>query len=150
MYGIKRRKQNLHNIDIMASEGLLRRLSKRLYRLVLVIKELYRQQLWMYENRSHRMADRIVSIYQPHVRPIVRGKAKSPVEFGAKLSVSLVDGFSFVDKLSWDAFNESGDLTLQIESYHGQIGRNLRSGDHGILYRDESGENPLQYSFVCS
>jgi len=38
-------KRNLHNIDIMASEGLLKRLSKRLYRLVLVIKELYQQQL---------------------------------------------------------------------------------------------------------
>jgi len=128
-------RRNLHNIDIMASEGLLKHLSKRLYRLVLVIKELYRQQLWMYENRSHRIADRIVSIYQPHVRPIVRGKAKSPVEFGAKLSVSLVDGFSFVDKLSWDAFNESGDLISQIESYHQRFGFYPESVHADNIYR---------------
>ena len=128
-------KRNLHNIDIMASEGLLKHLSKRLYRLVLVIKELYRQQLWMYENRCHRIADRIVSIYQPHVRPIVRGKAKSPVEFGAKVSVSLVDGFSFVDTLSWDAFNESGDLIPQIESYHQRFGFYPESVHADHIYR---------------
>jgi len=128
-------KRNLHNIDIMASEGLLKRLSKRLYRLVLVIKELYRQQLWMYENRSHRIADRIVSIYQPQVRPIVRGKAKSPVEFGAKISVSLVDGFSFVDTLSWDAFNESTDLVTQVEHYHRRFGCYPESVHTDKIYR---------------
>ena len=119
----------------MASEGLLKHLSKRLYRLVLVIKELYRQQLWMYENRSHRIADRIVSIYQPQVRPIVRGKAKSPVEFGAKISVSLVEGFSFVDKLSWDAFNESGDLVSQIEAYRQRFGFYPDSVHADTIYR---------------
>jgi IS5 family transposase len=128
-------KRNLHNIDIMASEGLLKRLSRRLYRLVLVIKELYRQQLWMYENRSHRIADRIVSLHQPHVRPIVRGKARSPVEFGAKISVSLVDGFSFVDKLSWDAFNESEDLVTQVEHYHRRFGCYPESIHADKIYR---------------
>ena len=128
-------RRNLHNIDIMASEGLLKRLSKRLYRLVLVIKELYRQQLWMYDNRSHRIADRIVSLHQPHVRPIVRGKAKSPVEFGAKISVSLVDGFSFVDKLSWDAFNESVDLVTQVEYYHRRFGCYPESVHADKIYR---------------
>ena len=76
----------------------------------------------MYRDRRHIIADRIVSLYQPHVRPIVRGKVKSPVEFGAKLSVSLVHGFSFVDTLSWDAFNESGDLVAQVQAYHRRFG----------------------------
>ena len=31
---------------------------------------------------------RIVSLNQPHIRPIVRGKAGKAVEFGAKLSAS--------------------------------------------------------------
>ena len=128
-------KRNLQTIDYMASEGLLKYLSRRLYRLVLVIKELYRQQLWMYENRSHRIADRIVSLYQPQVRPIVRGKAKSPVEFGAKISVSLVDGFSFVDTLSWDAFNESADLVAQVEHYHRRFGCYPESVHADKIYR---------------
>jgi hypothetical protein len=49
----------------------------------------------MYVNRCHRISGRIVSISQPHVRPIVRGKPAAPVEFGAKLSASLVDGAVF-------------------------------------------------------
>jgi hypothetical protein len=72
-------KRNLGHLDRMAAEGLLGYLGKRLYRLLLVIQELYRQQQWMYDNDKHSVADRIVSLSQPHVRPIVRGKAKSPV-----------------------------------------------------------------------
>jgi len=79
-------KRNLGHIDRMAENGLLIYLDKRLYRLLLVIRELYRQQQWMYETCTHRIGDRLVSLYQPHVRPIVRGKAKSAVEFGAKVS----------------------------------------------------------------
>jgi len=75
-----------------------------------VIQQVYNQQLSMYRNRSCRCDDRIVSIHQPHVRPIIRGKAKNRTEFGAKISVSFVDGIAMVDHLGWDAFNESQDL----------------------------------------
>ena len=46
-----------------------------------------------------RVDQRIVSLSQPHVRPIVRGKAGKPTEFGAKLSVSYVEKFIFLDRL---------------------------------------------------
>ena len=65
----------------------------------------------------------------------VRAKAKSPVEFGAKLSVSLVDGYSFVDTLSWDAFNESGDLIDQVEAYRQRFGRYPASVHVDKIYR---------------
>ncbi len=71
----------------------------------------------MYENKQNRIDDRIVSITQPHIRPIVRGKAGTPVEFGAKLSVSCWDRYVFLDRISWDNFNESGDLLKQIEAF---------------------------------
>ena len=55
--------------------------------------------------------------FAKHVRPIVRGKAGKPVEFGAKISLShLPGGFVTLDRLSWDAYNEQGDLIGQIES----------------------------------
>jgi len=127
--------RNLKTIQAMGQEDLLKLLDKRLYRLLLVIQELYRQQSWMYKERSHTIADRIVSLYQPHVRPIVRGKVKSPVEFGAKISVSLVDGFSFVDTLSWDAFNESGDLVSQVEAYRHRFGFYPASVHADKIYR---------------
>ncbi len=129
-------RRNLRNIDKMASQGLLVHLNKRQYRDLLVTKELYRQQLWMYENRSHKIADRIVSISQPHIRPIVRGKTKSNVEFGAKVSVSLIDGFSFVDRIGWDNYNESGDLIGQIENYHKRFGFYPESVHADQIYRN--------------
>ena len=71
----------------------------------------------MYSEKSHSLEGRIVSISKPHVRPIVRGKARVKYEFGAKLSVSLVDGLAEVDRLSWEAYNECQDLKGQIGAY---------------------------------
>ncbi len=69
----------------------------------------------MYHTKTRRCDDRIVSISQPYVRPILRGKQNKPVEFGAKLSVSLDDnGFAQVDHLRWDAFHEGLDLKSQV------------------------------------
>lgn len=58
------------------------------YNCLLVIHTLYEQQLRMYTDRTHIVEDRIISISQPQVRPIVGGKAGRNVEFGAKVSVS--------------------------------------------------------------
>ena len=83
-----------------------------------VIQHVYEQQWEMYCNKSRRCNNRIVSISQPYVRPIVRGKLDKAVEFGAKLSVSLTgDGLARVDHLRWDAFHEGSDLPFQVESY---------------------------------
>jgi len=71
----------------------------------------------MYDNHSHSIENRIVSIHQPHVRPIVRGKSHAKVEFGAKIHVSLIDGISFLDELSWEAFNEGSHMMDYIERY---------------------------------
>lgn len=71
----------------------------------------------MCRNRTHKVDDRIISIYQPHVRRIVRGKAKAKTEFGSKIQVVLVVGFMFIDHLSWDAFNGGSYLTDSVERY---------------------------------
>jgi len=131
-------KRNPESISAMAQEGLLIQLTPAQYRQVLIINELYRQQAEMHINKVHRISDRIVSISQPHVRPIVRGKAGAKVEFGAKISVSLIDGISFVDRISWDAYNESGDLKKQIEGYQKRFGHYPESvhADKIYLTRD--------------
>ena len=71
------------------------------------IRKLYDQQLYMYENKTHKVADRIVNLRQPYIRPIVRGKNKFPMEFGAKLDISVVNGFTRLEKHSFDVYNES-------------------------------------------
>lgn len=87
-----------------------------------VINTLYDQQKQMHKNRQHSMEDRIVSIHQPHVRPIVRGKVQAKVEFGAKIHISVIDGITFLDELSWDAFNEGSHLTDYVEKYRNRFG----------------------------
>ena len=87
-----------------------------------VIQTLYEQQLEMYRTRTHTIEHRIVSIHQPHVRPIVRGKLTAPVEFGAKIHLSLIDGISFLDELSWDAFNEGSHMEQYVENYRKRFG----------------------------
>jgi hypothetical protein len=77
----------------------------------------------MYCNKSRRCDDRIVSISQPYVGPIVRGKVNKAVEFGSKLSVSLTgSGLARVDHLRWDAFHEGLDLKSQVEAYRKRTG----------------------------
>lgn len=76
----------------------------------------------MFENESSSIDNRIVSISQPYVRPIVRGKKNARVEFGAKLSVSLVSGYSFLDDLSWEAYHEGKRLQSSVEKYKDRYG----------------------------
>ena len=71
----------------------------------------------MFDNRTHSIEHRIVSIHQPHVRPIVRGKSQAKVEFGAKIHVSLIDGIAFLDELSWDAFNKGSHIMDYVQQY---------------------------------
>jgi len=97
-------------------------LSGKQYRDLVVISELVRQQRALYTRKSRSIEGRILSISKPHVRPIARGKARGMYEFGAKLSVSLVDGLTEVHRLSWEPYNESQDLKDQIEGYKDRYG----------------------------
>ena len=110
-------------------------LSSRQYRFLLVIHELYRQQHRMYQQKVKRIDHRIVSISQPHIRPIVRGKAGASVEFGAKLNVSYVKGYVFLDRLSWDAFHEAEDFMAQVEAYKQRLGYYPESVHVDAAYR---------------
>ena len=130
--------RNLKSIDKLSKISSLLLLSKRQYKNLLVIHEVYRQQQWMYDHREKRIDDRIVSISQPHVRPIKRGKAGADTEFGAKLSASLVDGYCFLDRLSWDNFNESGDFKQQAKAYRRRFGCYPKSIHADSIYRNRA------------
>ena len=86
------------------------------------IRLLYLQQEQMFKNNVRRIDDRIVSISQPHIRPVVRGKAGHKVEFGAKISISVKDGYTFVDKIGWDNFSEGSLLIEQCNAYYRRFG----------------------------
>ncbi len=92
-------------------------LNRRHQNLLIVIRKLIEQQTDMYKMKCQRVADRIVSLHQPHVRPIVRGKAGAAVEFGAKVAISLEKGYCRIEKLSWDPYNEAATFIESVESY---------------------------------
>lgn len=115
-------RRNLEHIYKLLQAYETNPLNAKQYKYLLVIQKIYEQQLEMHHSRSHRVADRIVSLHQPHLRPIVRGKDRQNVEFGAKLQVSLVEGFIFIDKLGWDAYNEGGYLRYSVMQYRKRFG----------------------------
>ncbi|MGI6234583.1 MAG: transposase, partial [Christensenellales bacterium] len=100
-----------------------------------VIRKLYEQQQEMYENNTHRVDDRIVSLHQPWVRPIVRGKTAVPVEFGAKMALSMSEGYARVEEISWDAFNEGKTLIESMERHKERTGHYPERGLVDRIYR---------------
>ena len=83
------------------------------YRRVAIIKKVYNQQNNFFKT-GERIKDRIVSISKEYLRPIVRGKEKKPVEFGAKVNKLQIDGINFIEHLSFNAFNEGIRLQSTI------------------------------------
>ena len=87
-----------------------------------VITTVFEQQRIMYETRTHSIPHRIVSLSQPWVRPIVRGKAHDNTEFGAKLHISLSDGWIRIERLDFEAYSEAEDLYRAIGGYRERYG----------------------------
>ena len=102
--------------------GCLEKLPTRQQKLLHVIRVLHSQQECMYRTGTHKVPDRIVSVTQDWVRPIVRGKQTADVEFGAKVEMSVVDGFLRIEDLRWDAYNESTTFQKSVESYRKAYG----------------------------
>jgi IS5 family transposase len=111
--------RNLKSIDKLLDRtgDMCFPLEHRDQRIYWVIQHIYEQQIQMYNEHTHSIDNRIVNIYQPYVRPIVRGKDKAQVEFGAKLGVSIQNGYARINTLSWEAYNEGTDLKKQVEAY---------------------------------
>lgn len=120
-----------------------------------IITRMYRQQKNHFRNNDSResIPDRIVSLSKPHLRPIVRGKEVKSVEFGAKVNNILVDGTSFIEKLSFNAFNEGTRLVHCLKMHKRLFGVEAKkvggdTGYEGTENRDYCKANGIQTSFV--
>ena len=107
-------KEQIEDVDSLLPSWLVKRLE--------VIPELYAQQKEMFDNNKKTCEDRIVSLEQPHVRPMVRGKRPNPTEFGQKIHISIVDGYTYIEQTSWNNFNESTDLIKTVENFKRRFG----------------------------
>ena len=120
-----------------------------------IITRMYRQQKNHFLNNDSResIPNRIVSLSKPHLRPIVRGKEVKSVEFGAKVNNILVDGISFIEKLSFNAFNEGTRLVHCLKMHKRLFGVEAKkvggdTGYAGTENRDYCKANGIQTSFV--
>ena len=136
-YQLNSLERNLSSINKLKKHASLSLLKPNLYRELLVISTLYEQQKYMHDNKVKSVNDRIVSIHQPHIRPIVRGKAGAHTEFGAKISVSVVDEWTFTDTISFDSYNEGTELISQIEKYKERFGYYPESAHVDKIYRNK-------------
>lgn len=138
--------QNLLNQT--AGDGLSRKVAERLK----TIKTVYLQQEYLLKNKTTKIADRILSLSQPHIRPIVRGKENKPVEFGIKVHMAQVDGINLVEHYSFDAFNETTRLKISILKHEKQFGKISHLAADGIYptnkNRKHCSKKGIQTNFV--
>lgn len=113
-------RRNLKFIDVLQQQS--DSINESTAEQIQVIRMVHDQQRKMLDQKSRRVEHRIVSLHQPHVRPIVRGKASRETEFGAKLTASLEDGYTRIERLPWEAYNEASDLQTICERYKTRSG----------------------------
>jgi hypothetical protein len=113
-------------------------------KLFMTVLKMYHQQKDMFMKGVHQCDHRIVSIFQPHVRPIVRGKAKAKVEFGGKIGASIVKGYTFIDHHSWEAYNECDDLMRHLRNYKKRFGYLPKKFEGDKIYMNRTNRRILR------
>lgn len=115
--GIEMTENAVKQYTTISKKNLLKYYSHLYY-----IQTIYEQQKYMYDNKTNSVKNRIVSLFKPYIRPIVRGKENKRVEFGMKVQMSQVDNINFIDYLSYSAFNEGKYLKLTILKHNERFG----------------------------
>lgn len=116
--------RKLYPWGIMLSAGQEKRLSA-------ILKVRSQQHELLEKKEVHR---RVVSIDRPYIRPIVRGKENKRVEFGAKVNNIQIDGISFIEHHSFEAFNEGVRLKQCIEYQKELTGIDVREIGADTIY----------------
>lgn len=121
-YQLNALERNLNTIGELRKLCAEEALSDRRCRDLEVLTEFFHQRESLIREGKTQVFDKIYSLAQPHVRAIYRGKGGAKYEFGAKLSIGVADGYAFLDKLSWDPYNECHDVVGQLLAYHRRFG----------------------------
>ena len=100
------------------------------------IRAVFRQQSALFSGKEVR--HRIVSIDRPYLRPIVRGKENKRVEFGAKVNNIQIDGISFIEHHSFEAFNEGVRLKQCIEYQESLTGVKVKRVGADSIYANNA------------
>lgn len=112
-----------------------------------VAQKIYEQQKQMYDEKVQRCEARIVSWWREYVRPIKRGKSGGKeVEFGPKVCLSHVDGFTFLDEFRHENYSEArvDIVEKQIKNYEERFGQKPPSITGDQLYGNRENRELLK------
>ena len=129
----------VHQLDYLVQKEVEKRLQ--------IAKMVYAQQKQMYDEKVQRCAQRIVSWWREYVRPIKRGKGgKKEVEFGPKVCLSHVDGFTFLDEFNHENYSEAriDIIEKQIRNYEERFGQKPPSIPGDQLYGNHENRKLLK------
>jgi len=98
-------------------------LGSKFYSRLKTIQAILEQQQYGYDNPGKSIRHRIVSLYKPYIRPIVRGKETKRVEFGAKVHMSQVDQINFIEYLDFEAYHEGIRMWKSIHKHRRRFGK---------------------------
>ncbi|MEK6751103.1 MAG: IS5 family transposase, partial [Chloroflexota bacterium] len=118
-----------------------------------VAQRIYEQQKNMYDEKVQRCEERVVSFWREYVRPIKRGKSGGKeVEFGPKVCLSHVDGFTFLDKFCHENYSEARVEIVeeQIKNYEERFGRKPPSMTGDQLYGNRENRELLKAQGIRS
>ena len=131
--------ERVHQLDYLVQKEVEKRLQ--------VAGMVYAQQKQMYDEKVQRCAQRIVSWWREYVRPIKRGKGgKKEVEFGPKVCLSHVDGFTFLDEFNHENYSEARTdiIEKQIKNYQERFGQKPPSITGDQLYGNHENRKLLK------
>lgn len=103
----------------------------------------------MHKTDLRTVENRIVSIHQPHVRPMACGKAKAKVKFGAKIKASLHGGYTRVDHFNQNAFHEGFDLPARVERHKALTGHYSELVQVDKIYLTRENRRYLKKHGIC-
>lgn len=115
--------KGLHQLQDLFNSYPAIRLSENEKEYIRTIRKVLEQQRFLLTHPAKELKDRIVSLPRPYIRPIVRGKENKRVEFGMKVHMLQVDGICIIDKLAFNAFNESTRLRFSVLKHKSLFGQ---------------------------
>ena len=108
--------------QIQTQMGLPSPVAKNFFQTLRTIKQMYRQQQWHFDRPDVPIKQRIVSLFKPYLRPIVRGKENKRVEFGMKVHKMVVGGLSFIEYWDFEAFHEGNRMKRTVWKHRSYFG----------------------------
>lgn len=131
-------------VAMEAPAKILKRLQQTHAKILDTTATIFTQQAEMLRTKTHSVADRIVSLHEPKVRPIPRGKVNAPIECGRKVAFNLVGGkFLLPVYAVHENRSDTEAIKASVETHERIFGRK----PHTMMF-DKGGHAPDNHQYL--